>query len=316
MNDKTDMVQIQRDELRMALGELYDRLRHGVLNGMFPEKCHRRPNDIPDAKCRNGKTRREVMWYMGTCCFGCNQTTPCHLSLEEYDVFNAMNMAKEVLKKQPAEMPNVRPEDFPSYDPNVEYRASPRWIARQFYRFAGGYWMFANHSDKEQEKKWDRAYNDLLCISLGTENGRLLRKVVEAGPKIVSDQEYAKKWAEENPWLDGLVEKAREALSKQIKGENDIETLVFRALAIRFDYEFGRDYPGGDIDVYDGVFCEIFDACLIVAGLYPYERPEIYDFEDKREYWNALIAFNHEHKKKLYSFMSETDGLETKEMPK
>ena len=313
MNEKFDMVQIQRDELRMALGELYEHLRHGVLNGMFREKCHRRPDDDPNAKCRNGKTRREVMWCMGSCCSGCNPATKCHLSLDEYNVFKSMNIAHEVLKKQPAEMPNVRPEDFPSYDPNVEYKASPRWIARQFYRFAVGYWMFANHSDKEQEKEWDRAYNDLICISLGTENGRLLRKVVESGPKLVSDKEYAKKWAEENPWIDGLVDKACEAMSKQVKGEDDIETLVFRALAIRFDYDFGRDYPGGDMDVYDGVFCEMLDACLIVSGLYPDERPKIYDFEDKSEYWRELIKFNHEHKKKLYSFMSETDGLETNE---
>lgn len=39
MNDRIDMVQIQRDELKMVLGELYDKLSHGVFNGIFPEKC-------------------------------------------------------------------------------------------------------------------------------------------------------------------------------------------------------------------------------------------------------------------------------------
>ena len=35
MNDKSDMVQIQRDELKMVLCELYEKLRNRVFNGIF-----------------------------------------------------------------------------------------------------------------------------------------------------------------------------------------------------------------------------------------------------------------------------------------
>ena len=310
MNDRMDMVQIQRDELKLVLGELYDKLSHGVYNHIFPKKSHRRPDMDPDSKCKKGKTRRDVQWCMGRCCVGCEPIGKCHLSLEEYDVFKAMNKAYKTLKKQPAEMPVVRPEDFPPYDPCMAYRPTPRWIARQFYRFSVGYWLFANHSDKEQEKDWERAYNDLLSISLGRENGRLFRKFLDEATRI-TDRKEAQKWVEDNPDVDELFGKAGESVSKGVEGEKDIETFVLHALALRMDYNFGHDYPGGDMDVYDGVFTGLIDNCLKIAGLYPDDRPKSYDFDDKEEYEHKYLMFEHEQKNRIYSFMLETDGLET-----
>jgi hypothetical protein len=303
MNERIDMVQIQRDELKMVLGELYDKLRHGVFNGMFPE----RPEKDPKKKCKKGKTIREVQWCLGSCCEGCEPVGECHLSLEEYDIFGAMSMARAVLKKQPAEMPVVRPEDFPHYSDGVVYNPSARWIARQFYRFAVGYWLFANHSDKEQEKDWERAYNDILSISL-RDKGPVFRKMVEAVYKI-TDPEKIKKYLEENKDVDDLMEEAAKSIHEKVEGEKDVDKLVLQALTLRMDYQFGHEYPGGDIDVYDGVFCGLIDSCLKIAGIEPKDRPNSYDFDDDDEYRRKLLAWEHEHKSKIYAFMLETGGM-------
>lgn len=308
MNDRIDMVQIQRDELKMVLGELYDKLSHGVFNGIFPEKCPRRPEKDPKKKCKKGKTRREVQWCLGSCCKGCEPVGECHLSLEEYDVFKAMSRAKEVLNKQPAEMPLVRPEDFPTYEENLLYYPSARWIARQFYRFAIGYWLFANHADKEQEKEWERAYNDILSISL-CDKGPVFRKLMKA-VMMITDQEEAKKFISENPDVNELMENAAESITKSVEYEKDVDLLVLQALMLRMDYSFGHEYPGGDMDVYDGVFCGLIDNCLTVAGFEPKDRPKSYDFDDKEEYRRKLLAWEHEHKNRIYAFMLETGGME------
>ena len=307
MNDKSGMVQIQRDELKMVLGEIYDKLSNGVLNGIFPEKCPRRPEKDPKKKCKKGKTRREVQWCLGSCCKGCDPVGECHLSLEEYDIFEAMRRARYVLKKQPAEMPNVRPEDFPHYEDGIVCDPSARWIARQFYRFAVGYWLFANHSDKEQEKDWERAYNDILSISL-RDKGPVFRKMAEAVCKI-TDPEEIKKWLEENKDVCDLMEEAAKSIHEKVEGEKDVDKLVLQALTLRMDYQFGHEYPGGDVDVYDGIFCGLIDNCLKIAGIDPKDRPKSYDFDDADEYRRKLLAWEHEHKNRIYAFMLETDGM-------
>lgn len=305
MSDRMDMVQIQRDELKMVLGELYDELSHGVLNGIFPEECPRMHSLSPKDKCKNGKTRREVQWCMGTCCKGCEPVRQCHLSFEEYNVFKAMNRARDVLKKQPAEMPVVRPEDFPYYSDGIVYNPTARWIARQFYRFAVGYWMFANHSDKEQEKRWERAYNDILSISL-RDKGPVFRKLAEAVYKM-TDPEEIKKWLEENKDVGDFMEGAAKSIHEKVEGEKDVDKFVLQALTLRMDYQFGHEYPGGDVDVYDGVFCGLIDNCLTIAGLNPEDRPKSYDFDDEDEYRRKLLAWEHEHKNRIYAFMLEND---------
>ena len=307
MNDRIDMVQIQRDELKMVLGELYDKLSNGVFNGIFPEKCQRRSEEDPKKKCKKGKTRLEVQCCLGSCCKGCEPIGECHLSLEEYDVFEAMSMAMDVLKKQPAEMPTVRPEDFPHYEDGIVCNPSARWIARQFYRFAVGYWLFANHSDKEQEKDWERAYNDILSISL-RDKGPVYRKMAEAVYKI-TDREEIKKWLEENKDVGDLMEEAAKSIHEKVEGEKDVDKLVLQALVLRMDYKFGHEYPGGDLDVYDGIFCGLIDNCLNVAGIKPNDRPNIYDFDDEDEYRRKLLEWEHEHKNRIYAFMLETGGI-------
>lgn len=307
MNERIDMVQIQRDELKMVLGDLYDKLENGVLNGIFPEKCQRSQEKDPKKKCKKGKTRRDVQLCLGSCCEGCKPVGECHLSLEEYNIFKAMNRARRAMDKQPAEMPVVRPEDFPHYTDGIVYNPSARWIARQFYRFAVGYWLFANHSDNELEKDWERAYNDILSISL-RDKGPVFRKLMKAVMSI-TDQEEAKKFISENPDVDKLMENAAESITKSVKGEEDVDLLVLQALTLRMDYRFGHEYPGGDVDVYDGVFCGLIDNCLTVAGLEPKDRPNSYDFEDKDEYERVHLAYEHGQKMKIYAFMRETGGM-------
>ena len=304
-----ERVMLQRDKLQEVLAELHDKLRHGVFNGILPEKNPRGERLESSAKCKKGKTRRDEQWCMGCCCRDCDPIGDCHVSLEEWDVFKAMCKARDAIKEQPAEMPLVCPEDFPHYEDGIVYNPSARWIARQFYRFAIGYWLFANHADKEQEKDWERAYNDILSISL-RDKGPSFRKLMKAVMRI-TDQEEAKKFISENPDVDKLMENAAESITKPVKGEEDVDLLVLQALTLRMDYRFGHEYPGGDMDVYDGVFCGLIDHCLAVAGLEPKDRPKSYDFDDKDEYERVHLAYEHGQKIKIYAFMRETDGLET-----
>jgi hypothetical protein len=307
MGDMIDMVQIQRDELKMALRELYDSLRFGVLNGMLADKCQRTPGNDSEKKCKRGKTRRDVQLCLGSCCEGCDPLAGCNLSIAEYDVFVAMNRAKAVLKKQPAEMPAVRPEDFPHYEDGVVYNPSARWIARQLYRFAVGYWIFANHSDKEQEKDWERAYHDILSISL-RDKGSVFRKMTEAVSKI-KDPEEIRKWVDENKDVVDLMDEAAKSINEPVNGENDVGWLVLKALTLRMDYRFGHEYPGGDMGVHDSIFCGIIDDCLTIVGLKPTESPKIHDFADKEEYMQKLLAYENEQNNKIYAFMLETGGM-------
>lgn len=303
-----ERVMLQRDKLQDVLAELYDKLRNGVFNGIFQEKNPRGDRLESSAKCKNGKTRREVQWCMGRCCRYCDPIGDCHVSIEEWDVFKAMCNAGDALKEQPAEMPFVRPEDFPHYDENISYTPSARWIARQFYRFAIGYWLFANHADKEQEKGWERAYNDIISISL-RDKGPSFRKLMKAVMRI-TDKKEAKKFISENPDVNELMENASESITKSVEGEKDVDLLVLQALALRMDYRFGHEYPGGDMDVYDGVFCGLIDNCLAVAGLESKDRPKSYEFEDKEEYERVRLSYEHGQKMKIYAFMRENGGME------
>ena len=218
-----------------------------------------------------------------------------------------MNRASEVLDKQPAEMPVVRPEDFPHYENGISCNPSARWIARQFYRFATGYWLFANHSDKEQEKGWERAYDDILSISL-RDKGPSFRKMIEPLSKI-TDPEAAKKWLAENKDVGDLIEEAAKSIHEKVEGEKDVDKLVLQALTLRMDYRFGHEYPGGDMDVYGGVFCGIMDNCLKIAGIEQKDRPKSYDFDDEDEYRRKILAWEHEQKNRIYAFMLETGGM-------
>ena len=301
------MVQIQRDELKMVLGELYDKLSNGVFNGIFP-KIGNRIQDIElGKKCKKGKTRRDVQMCLGSCCEGCDPLGGCHLSLEEYDIFKAMGKAIEALNKQPAEMPVVKPEDFPHYSDGTIYNPSSRWIARQFYRFSVGYWMFANHSDKDQENEWERAYNDIISISL-RDKGTVFRKMVESSYNIM-DPEEANKWLEENKDVGDLMEEAAKSIHENVDCEKDVDKLVLQALTLRMDYRFGHEYTGGDMDVYGGVFCGLIDKCLKIAGLNQKDRPNRYDFDDEDKYRIKLLEWDHEHKNRIYAFMLETSGM-------
>ena len=77
----------------------------------------------------------------------------------------------------------------------------------------------------------------------------------------------------------------------------------------RIEYQFGRDYHGRDLDVYDGAFCGIIDDCLKVAGLYNDKRPASYEFEDKAEYERQALEFSVTQKERCYAFLAEREPL-------
>ena len=51
------------------------------------------------------------------------------------------------------------------------------------------------------------------------------------------------------------------------------------------------------------------DNCLKIAGIEPKDRPKSYDFDDEDEFRRKLLAWEHEHKNRIYSFMLETGGM-------
>lgn len=305
----------QRDALHRAMAELEDRLRHGVYNGVLGSHCHRRPDEDPTKACDKGHSRREVLWGMGRHCLECDRLKPnCHLSYEEREIFQAMDDAEKLLNEPAAEMPAIKPESFPVYDPQADYAVTDRWLARQFYRLAVGYWCYANHKDIQEEQAWERAFDDTLNIALVQMglNGKAFRLFINATKTITSNEE-GKKFMEAHPEITDLVNQAAKKWNSPRKKPTDVETLVMHALMLRIEYKFGHDYPGGDMDVYDGVFCGLIDDCLQIAGLCPDDRPASGDFEDKDVYQQVLLEYKAQHKEKLYAFMQETDGFCVKE---
>jgi len=301
---------IQRDALQKALGTLVDDLRHGILNHMLGDTCYRKPDHDPEKKCEKGFTRNDIRWQTGFMCVDCPHCVNCHVSLEERRVFEGMKRAQGLLGKPAAEMPPIKPDDFPVYNPtHVEYTVTPRWMARQFYRLAVGYWLFADHKDEQAEKAWERAFDDTISIAMKQigKDADLFRLCLDFSKRIKT-QEEGKAFADEHPTIGKMIEEASDHLDKPIKSEQDIQFLVEHMMILRLEYQFGKPYPGGDLDVYDGVFCQIIDGCLAIVGLQPDGRPNSYDFKDNDEFERKEIEFNVGQKEKLYAFMSEIDG--------
>ena len=305
-SEKLRKVAIQRDEIRKTLAELCDKLRHGVYNDIFPDKSNRAHSDDPNAKCKGGFAREDVLWRMGKCCQECDGIGNCHLSFEEKDVFKAMQDALSILNKPSAEMPEITPYLFERYIPESKYEKTPRQIARSLYKFCVGYWCYSDHSDVDAEKAWEKAFYDTLCIALDSigRNGRSFRKFLEIAENKKIDEE-AKKFVEEHPEIEEIIEDAVKSRDVAVSGEKDVGTLVMYAVLIGVDYQFAHDYPGGDMDVYGGVFESIIDASLKVAGLYPEGRPNSYDFDYNDEYERKLLEYEAAHKEALFKFMEE-----------
>lgn len=292
---------LQRDALKSALSSLEDKLRNGMYNDIFGDGEKRID---ADSECNGGYKRREIMMNAGAPCSECGKLNrKCHASLCEYDVFCAMAKAKEVLHKPDAEMPELRPEDFPKYDPDAEpKKLTSRQIARMMYKVVVGY-MQSTINSKDQGKAWERAYEDTLCIALG-EEGRLWRKIADANHL---NKEAAEAWVKEHPEAVEFVNKANKYLENRVDPRKDIRGMLYTAMILQAEYRFDHEYPGADRGVYQDAFMGIVNDCLIVAGLHPEDRPDSYDFEDKDEYEQKLLEYEAEHKAKIYKFMQEVD---------
>ena len=306
--EEKEKIALQRDQIRRAASILYDKLRHGVLNGLFGERNRRRPDLDPQKKCENGHNRGDVIWSMGGCCIGCSFGKGCQLSLEEQDVFDAMRRLKEVICVPDAEMPRVSPSDFEEFRPDeFRYKPSPKWIARELYKFAVAYWQYADHSDMDSELKWQRALDDTICIALG-DDGKVLREFLEDAEKIESKEDLDV-ILDKHRGISKIVEKMHDSYEKDVVDDKDSEILVLHAIMFRMEYRFGHEYPGGDLDVYHGAIESLVVDCLKVAGLYEEGRPRIYDFENEEDYEKAAAEYEHGKKKALYAFMAEDGGL-------
>ena len=315
MNTKLHDIRIQRDELRHALGEVCDRIRQGACNHMFREE-NPRITRSDKKKCKEGYAREGVIWCCGSCCGDCDGCAKdCQLSFEERSLFKALRAANKLLNARDAEMEEIKPEDFPAYDPDHNsYEATERWIARKLYTFAVGYWLFGNHSDLEEEKKWEKAFDDLLAICLDAigKNGKayrtLVSKIAEFTEKGPYDKEKANKFREDYPEVVNLIEEAVDLVSA--KGRKVLTTtyLVYLALSLRLDYQFGHPYPGADMGVYGDAFRSLIDVALKLVGLYE-EDVDWESGESEEDYEKKKIEAKVVQKEKIYAFMNEIGGL-------
>lgn len=297
---------MQRDALAKGLGKLQDKLRHGILNGMLGERSHRRPDMDPKERCKCGHTRDEVRWSSGLCCVGCEPIGKCHVGLEEYDVFKAMSKASKLLALPNAEMPELSPEDFPKYEPEkYKYSVPPIGVARMIYRLVVGYWCFSDKDNKDMSLAWERAFNDSICILAG-EDGPGLKKLLsiktkEQAEEIIKNDQAVKDVKAR--FLDNYDPDDWDNFDNMSQ-EEQAKCLIIHFIVLRLEYQFAHSYPGGDMDVYNGVFESIIDLCLKMAGLYPSDRPNSYDFEDEDEYERKLLEYDVDHKAKIYEFMA------------
>lgn len=321
MNTKLHDIRIQRDELRHALGEVCDRIRQGACNNMFREE-NPRVTRSDKKKCKEGYTREGVIWCCGSCCGDCDGCAKdCQLSFEERSLFKALRAANNLLSARDAEMEEIKPEDFPVYDPDHNaYEATDRWIVRKLYTFAVGYWLFGNHSDLEEEKKWERAFDDLLAICLdaigksGKAYRTLVSKIAEFTEKGPYDKEKAKKFREDYPEVVNLTEEAVDLVSAKEHKVLTTTYLVYLALSLRLNYQFGHKYPGADRGVYGDAFCLLIDVALKLVGLDSLGYIRWEDGESEEDYERRKIEAKVAHKDKVYDFLKEPDGLTVKKI--
>lgn len=226
------------------------------------------------------------------------------MGLEECDVFEAMRKARKLLSLPDAEMPDVKPDDFPKYEPEkYKYSVPPIEVARMIYRLVVGYWCFSDKDNKDMSLAWERAFNDSICILAG-EDGPGLKKLLsiktkEQAEEIIKDQDVKNVKAR---FLDDYDPNDWDNFDKMSQ-EEQAKCLIIHFIVLRFEYQFAHAYPGGDIDVYSGVFESIIDLCLKMAGLYPSDRPNSYDFEDEEVYEKKLLEYEVDHRMKIYKFM-------------
>lgn len=318
MNAKLHDIQVQRDELRHALSEVYDRIRQGAYNHMFREENPRVARSDKE-KCKEGYTRQGVIWCCGSCCGDCDGCgKDCQLSFEEQRLFKALRAARKILDARDAEMEEITPQDFPTYDPeHYAYEATERWIARNLYKFAVGYWLFGNHNDLEEEKKWEKAFDDLLAICLDaigkdgkayrtfiTEAHRIWECFRQKGDKAVDEE--SKKLRNDHPEVVKLLQDGVDFVYREENEDNTVKRLVFLALTLRMDYDFGHKYPGADMGVYGDAFCSLIDVALKLVGLYG-EDVEWKDDEGEEDYEKKKIEAKVVQKEKIYAFMTEKD---------
>lgn len=298
MNDDADRKDAvaQRAWIRRTLERLADAVRSGLQNGAF--KDHAKA-----VACTQGKTRHDVSVSGGACCRGCSVSGVCLLSNAQRRIVERLNAAVDALGDRPAEMPAVRPEDFPDYDPAKPVDRSPRWIARQLYRFAVGYWAFADHDSHDEEIRWCRAFDGLLCTALGAD-GVLLHRFVTEGEPLSGDE--ARRWVDDNPDVDAFFGRVADSQDDEVNGEGDVRQLVLQAVLLRMEYRFGRDYPPGDMDVYGGAFERLAARCLRVAGIQDVAAPEGGGTREEREMaWSRAYA---ERNELIYAFMREDEA--------
>ena len=315
MNTKLHDIRIQRDALRHALGEVCDRIRQGACNHMFRED-NPRVSRSDKKKCKEGYTREGVIWCCGSCCGDCDGCAKdCRLSFEERSLFKALRAADKLLDARDAEMEEIKPEDFPVYDPDHStYKANDRWIARKLYTFAVGDWLCGNHSDLEEEKKWERAFDDLLAICLDAigKNGKayrtLVSKISEFTEKGPYDKEKAKKLREDYPEVVNLTDEALDLVFAEEEKVVTTTYLVFLALSLRLNYQFGHPYPGADRGVYGDAFRSLIDVALKLVGLHG-EDVEWKDGESEEDHERRKIEAKVVQKEKIYDFIKESDGL-------
>lgn len=310
---------VQRDCLAKALGLLIDNIRSGVYNHMLPDVNQNGMHTEVDAKtkCPKGHTRRDVMWSMGRFCLKCDDY-PCkasHLTLEEYKMFEAMDVASGILDRHDRETMDIKPEDFVVYQPDkYTYEATPTWIAKNIYKLVAGYWLCSDHSDKEMEKKWERTFDDTIAICLGV-YGKEYKTLVDAC-KSIKSVEDAKKFVAGHPEIKEFIEIIQERYESKplydvIRDKHacvhfKTTMLVAHAVMLRLDYRFGHDYPGADMGVYGDAFDGLISLCLSIAGLY--------DDQDKHfEHDAAGIVAEAEHnadrKSEIFAFMAMPEGL-------
>ena len=87
--------------------------------------------------------------------------------------------------------------------------------------------------------------------------------------------------------------------------------LVYLALSLRLNYQFGHKYPGADMGVYGDAFCSLIDVALKLVGLYG-EDVDWESVESEEAYERRKIEARAAQKEKIYAFLEETDGLTRK----
>ena len=268
----------QRDRAFDALANLVETFWDAHHNHAFDAEDKR---DGKDRTCSQGKTLMDC--WNGCELFdkdGCKEHT-CPMGFNHRKMYKQVLAANDVLTENIAEREHFDLNRIPQYFPDRQYEVSVRWFARMALMLFTEYSFAKQDMTKEKALAFEKALFTLINIGLANFG------IVTPPDEIWKLRECKKlEEDEDNEVIKAYSEQVGEKLKDYIARLEDIEKfevseimtclkndnklalafLIKECMLIMGEFGFGKEYPGADVAVYEGVFSELKYLCVELCG--------------------------------------------------